>query len=201
MSQETASIVDPDELSPASRWEREIIAAEKELEKFHARARRVTRKFLDERDSIEADSKWFNIFYANTNILESALYAQLPKPAVSRKYLDYNDDVARVAALIIQRCITQDLDDPNDNFDAVMRHCVQDRLVPGLAQAWLRLETDTSEISVPPTPGNDEVVSAGPDAENQEPVVPGVEGEEPPLVQIDDQRVVIDYVFWEDFLL
>lgn len=200
MSQEIASIVDPDELSPASRWEREIIAAEKELEKFHARARRVTRKFLDERDSIEADSKWFNIFYANTNILESALYAQLPKPAVSRKYLDYNDDVARVAALIIQRCITQDLDDPNDNFDAVMRHCVQDRLVPGLAQAWLRLETDTSEISVPPTPGNDEVVSAGPDAENQEPVAPGVEGAEPPLVQIDDQRIVIDYVFWEDFL-
>lgn len=191
MSQETASIVDPDELTPVQLWEREILAAEKELQKFRKRARSVVRKFLDERDSLETGAKWFNIFYANTNILESALYAQLPKPAVSRKYLDYNDDVARVAALIIQRCITQDLDDPNDNFDAVMRHCVQDRLVPGLSQAWLRIETDTSEISVPPTPGNDEdgpVESA-----------PGEEGQEP-LKKIDDQRVVIDYIFWEDFL-
>lgn len=198
MSQETASIVDPEELTPVKRWEREITAAESELKKFRKRARVVTRKFLDERDSLEAGAKWFNIFYANTNILESALYAQLPKPAVSRKYLDYNDDIARVAALIIQRCITQDLDDPNDNFDGVMRHCVQDRLVPGLAQAWLRVETDTSEVSVPPTPGNDEAVSAGP-GELEEPTAPGIEGEEP-LKQIDDQRIVIDYIFWEDFL-
>jgi len=198
MSQDTGSIEDPSKLTPVQLWTREIEAAEKELKKFHERARRVTRKFLDERDSLEGDMKWFNIFYANTNILESALYAQLPKPAVSRKYLDYKDDVARVAALIIQRCITQDLDDPDDHFDAVMRHCVQDRLVPGLAQAWLRIETDTSEISVPPTPGNDEITTAGP-GEPEEPVAPGSEGEEP-LKQIDDQRIVIDYVFWQDFL-
>jgi len=167
--------------TPQQQWEEEIIAAEKELKKFHERGRRVTRRFLDERDAMETANKWFNIFYANTNILESALYAQLPKPTVSRKYIDYQDEVGRVAALIIERCITQDLDDPTDNFDGVMRHCVQDRLVPGLAQAWLRLETDTEEISVPPTPGND------------------IDSEEAPQ-QIADQRVVVDYIFWQDFL-
>ncbi len=184
MNQETGTIEDPSKLTPVQLWGREIEAAEKELKKFHERARKVTRRFLDERDALQADSKWFNIFYANTNILESALYAQLPKPVVSRKYLDYEDDEARVAALIIQRCITQDLDDPNDHFDSVMRHCVQDRLVSGLAQAWVRLETDTSEISVPPMPGNDV------DEPNDGNL----------LKQIDDQRIVIDYVFWEDFL-
>jgi hypothetical protein len=181
MSQTANTIEDPSKLKPVELWAAEIEAAEKELKKFRERGRIVTRKFIDERGAMESSYKWFNVFYANTQILESALYAQLPKPAVSRKYLDYNDDIARVAALIIQRCITQDLDDPNDNFDSTMRHCVQDRLVPGLATAWLRLETDTEEVSVPPTPGND------------------LDPEETTLA-IKDQRVVIDYVFWEDFL-
>jgi hypothetical protein len=179
----------PEQLSPAQRWSNEIEAAEKELKKFHERGRAVTRRFLDERDTLNTASKWFNIFYANTNILESALYAQLPKPAVSRKYTDYNDDVGRVAALIIERAITQDLDDPTDNFDACMRHCTQDRLVPGLSQAWLRLETDTEEISVPPTPGSDVDV-------------PSPEGapEEAPMQKIVAQRICVDYIYWQDFL-
>jgi len=191
MSQTTAAIVnpnDPSELTPYKRWDSEIIAAEKELDKFYKRGNTVTRKFLDERDTLDANNKWFNIFYANTNILESAIYAQLPKPAVSRKYTDYNDEVGRVAALIIERGITQDLDDPTDNFDNCMRHCVQDRLVPGLAAAWLRLETDTEEISIPPTPGNDVY-----DAED-------IKEEQPPMQKITDQRVCVDYIFWRDFL-
>lgn len=174
--------------TPVQIWGDEIVAAEKELEKFHKRARLVTRRFLDERDTVTAPQKWFNVYYANTNILESALYAQLPKPAVSRRFTDYNDDAGRVAALIIERCITQDLDDPTDLFDATMRHCVQDRLVPGLAQAWVRLETDLEEDpSLPPTPGSDAPIPV--EAEL------GV-----PAAKIKAQRIVIDYIFWEDFI-
>ena len=189
-----ATMEDPDKLTPVEHWSAEITAAEKEMEKFYERGRQVTRRFLDERDNMNATSKWFNIFYANTNILESALYAQLPKPSVSRKYKDYNDDAGRVAALIIERCITEDLDDPCDNFDGVMRHCVQDRLVPGLAQAWLRLETDTEEISVPPTPGNDIESSDG------DSLIKGALDDEAAPQKILDQRIVIDYIFWNDFL-
>ena len=182
MSQITASIEKPEELTSVQLWNREITAAEKELKKFYERGRNCTKKFLDERDALQGSSRWFNIYYANTQILESALYAQLPKPVVSRKYTDYNDDVARVAALIIERNITQDLDDPCDTFDSVMRHCVQDRLVPGLSQAWLRIETDTEDVLVPPTPGSDP------------------ETEPTTYKKITDQRVVIDYIFWNDFL-
>src|SRR6478752_8886722 len=132
----SATIENTKALTPVELWSAEITAAEAELKKFHERGRKVNKSFLDERDSTNSNSKWFNIFYANTNILESALYAQLPKPAVSRRFTDYNDEVGRVAALIIERSITQDLDDPTDMFDATMRHAVQDRLVPGLAAAW-----------------------------------------------------------------
>ena len=150
---ESGTIEALDEKPAVERWEAEIEAAEKELKKFHERGEMTNKRFIDERDLMQAGMKWFNIFYANTNILESALYAQLPKPVVSRKYLDYNDDVGRVAALILQRAITEDLDDPEDQLDSTIRHCVQDRLVPGLATAWLRLETSTAPISLPSVPG------------------------------------------------
>lgn len=181
MSAATGSIEKIADVKPVERWAAEIEAAEKELDKFHQRAEMTNKRFVDERDILNASRKWFNIFYANTNILESALYATLPKPTVARKYLDYNDDVARVAATMLQRCISEDLDDPEDTMDDTMRHCVQDRLVPGLAMAWLRLETDTVPISLPPTPGEIEV-------------------EEEPDEEITDQRVLVDYVYWKDFV-
>ena len=159
MAETSSPIVTLTGQSSIERWKVEIDYARQETKKFHERARRVVTRFLDERDSNDANHKWFNLFYANVHILESALYAQLPKPSVARAHLDYKDDVSRVAAEIIQRCIMQDLDDPLDFFDSMMRQCVQDRLVPGLAQAWLRLETETEDIegsSLPPTPFLDE---------------------------------------------
>ena len=168
-----------------ARWNQEIVFANKQTEKFYKRADSVVKKFLDERDTLVTDSRWFNLFYANTQILESSLYAQLPKPDVSRKYIDYNDDVGRVAALIVERCITQDLDDPRDNFDTMMRQVVQDRLVPGLAQAWLRLVTETEPIpliELTPTAGGTELEH------------------NTPLERIVSQNVVVDYVFWKDFV-
>jgi hypothetical protein len=189
MTSNTSVITDFNDLEPVERWASEIEAAEKELKKAWERGEMANRRFLDERDMLTADRKWFNIFYANTNILESALYAQLPKPTVSRKYVDYNDDVARVAATILQRAITEDLDDPEDTTDAVMRHCVQDRLVPGCAAAWLRLETITEPISLPPTPG----------LTGMETIEELAETKTNETEQIIDQEVHIDYVYWKDF--
>lgn len=168
-------------LTPQQKWDAEIRAAEKELVKFDKRAKKVVKKFIDERDTLQGGNKWFNVYYANVNILEAALYAQPPKPAVNRRFKDYEDDVGRVAGTILQRAITQDLDDPTDSFDSTMRHCVQDRLIPGLSQAWVRLETDTEELETP-----QELT------EDQEEVEP--------MRQITDQRICIDYVFWGDFL-
>ena len=150
MSAETGApvIADTRELSPQRRWQIEINYAEQELKKFHERGRKTTRRFLDERDAIDAAQKWFNIFYANTKILRAALYSQLPQPEVKRKFLDYQDELARVGSIILQRCITPDGDDPRDTFDAVMRQSVMDRLIPGLAAAWLRLETDAEEVEL-----------------------------------------------------
>lgn len=165
------------------RWSDEITAAEKELEKFHESARKVVKRYIDDRDATQTQSKWFNIFNSNVSILESSLYAQIPHVDVARRFNDMDDDVARVAANILQRAITQDMSEADCDFDQVMRQTVSDRLVPGIGSAWVRLEVETKE-QVDPVTG--EVML---DAETEN-----------PLEQIDSQEVAIDYVYWEDFL-
>ncbi|TXH51664.1 MAG: hypothetical protein E6Q97_17920 [Desulfurellales bacterium] len=203
-------IADTSAIAPYDRWQTEINYAEQELKKFHERARKVNRRFVDERDAMDTGQKWFNLFHANTKILRAALYSQIPQPEVKRKYLDYKDQVARVAAIVLQRVITPDIDDPRDTFDSAIREVVYDRLVPGMAQVWLRLETDTEEVQldplqIPPTPDNGGFMAgAALDEAQATPPKEAEAGQAPATLQtykrITDQRVVIDYVSWEDFL-
>lgn len=194
-----------DELTPVERWKLEIQYSQKELEKFHERAKKVNDRYLDERSARDAGDRKFNLFYANTGILVSSLYAQIPEPDVKRKYLDYKDQLARVGANILQRCITPDNDDPRDMFDMVMKQCVQDRLIPGLGTAWLRLETDTEVVTLDPTPFTEDLTALPAHGFDSTHAV-----DEPQLQQqaqlepieyerITDQRVAIDYVYWRDF--
>lgn len=205
MSSTSAVVLKPEELTPYKLWQTEIDAAEKEMKDFYRRGDECNKKFLDERDATFADNKWFNIYYANTNILESALYAQIPKPDVRRKYTDYQDQVARVGSNILQRCLEQDLNDPIDQFDSVMRQAVQDRLIPGLGTAWLRLETDTEDI--PESEGGtttNNVSSIAPEPKGGADGFTVQNGDQGqllvPMKRIVEQRVVIDYVFWKDLI-
>jgi hypothetical protein len=164
------------------RWSSEINYAEKELTKFHEQARRVVKRYIDDRDAVETNQKWINIFNTNVGIMEASLYANIPTADVSRKFFDMNDDVARVAGNILQRCIQQDMEEPECDFDQVMRHAVSDRLISGLGTAWLRLETETE-------------VQEGEGGEESP-----VDSEGNPLMKIAKQDIAIDYVYWEDFL-
>lgn len=168
------------------RWADEINFAEKELKKFHESARRVNKRFIDDRDAVETNQKWINLFSTNVGILEASLYAQIPGVDVSRRFADMNDDVARVGSIILQRCIEQDMAEPSCDFDQVMRQAVSDRLIPGLGTAWLRLETETED--------QPEITD-----ENGGVTVPTDE-EGNPLQRITHQEARIDYVYWEDFL-
>lgn len=169
------------DLTPRERWEAELAASESSMEKFLQRAAIAVDRFTDERTSAEADARWFNIYYANVNIMEAALYSDIPEPEVCRRNDDPQDDVARVAALILQRSIKQDINDPNDLFNVTMAAAVQDRLIAGMACAWLRLETKTRD--------------------QQGSIPTGATGDAAPkpLQEIEDQNVVVEYVHWRDF--
>ncbi len=190
MSDKAASIksaMDTDK-SPASkyrRWRDEVIKAEKQTETFREQGQKVVKRFLDDRDGLEGVERKFNIFSANVGILQSSLYAKIPKVSVERRFGQMNDDPARVAALLLQNCVMQDMEDDDCNFDQVMRDAVEDRLVPGLGQAWVRLETDVEEKTL------EEVL---------DPITGEVVQEAATYEEITGQEVEIDHVHWADFL-
>ena len=165
-----------------SRWDSEVRAAEKELDKWHGSGNRVVKRYLDDRDAVETSQKWFNIFNTNVGIMEASLYANIPTVDVSRKFAQMDDDIARVAGLILQRAIQQDMAEPECDFDQVMRNAVSDRLIPGLGTAWVRLITETED-----TPALEDGTTPLDDEGN-------------PLQRISNQEIAIDYVYWEDLL-
>jgi hypothetical protein len=167
------------------RWRDEITMAEKEFQSWHERGRQVVRRYLDERDAIEHNERRFNIFWANVGIMQSALYENLPKASVDRRFGQYMDDPARVASMMIQNCLMQDMDEADCEFDQVMRDSVEDRLIPGIGAAWLRLETDTKEdeLEEQTDPVTGETIQAAATYE-----------------RVTKQKVRVEHVHWNDFL-
>lgn len=162
-------------------WQTQIIAAEKEMEKFWKRGNQVTARYLDERGTTEAQlntlntNRRFNLFHANVNIMKAALYAKLPEPEVKRRFNDPDDDVARVASKILERNLMYELDNDED-CDEVFKAVVLDRLLPGLGAVWLRYEAATTKTQIQ------------------------VNGQPVDRETIDYECTPLDYVYWEDLM-
>lgn len=167
------------------RWKTEITKAESEFDNFRTRGRTTVKRFKDERDAVDGGDKKFNIFTANVGIMQSSLYAKIPKVKVGRRFNQNMDDVARVASMMLQNCVMQDIDEPECDFDQVMRDAVEDRLVPGMGTAWVRLETETEEREM-------EAI--------MDPLNGAVIQEAATYEVVKRQEVMIEHVFWEDFL-
>lgn len=167
------------------RWIAEIQYAEKEMDNFWVQGRKVNKRYLDERDDMTATDKRFNIFFANVEIMKSALYAELPKAEVTRKFFDPDDDVSRVAARMLERNLMQDVDEPHCSMDACLRNSVHDLLVPGLGTAWVRMETETEEQTLP---------------EQRDPISGMLIAEAYTYEKVTNQEIYTDYVYWEDFV-
>lgn len=169
------------------RWARELTAAEKEMRKFIDSGRGVVKAYLDQRSGqldVDADSK-MNLFWSNIQVLKSSLYAKPPKVDVKRTFKDENDDVARVAGTILERILNSGIETDGSDFDVTTRHCIEDYLLPGMGQMWLRYEVETTRMKTEPV--MDPV-------EPTRELVPSVEFE-----QITSEDVLSDYVYWQDF--
>lgn len=165
-------------------WMKKIRAREAELDKvWRTSAEKVQQRFLDRREDDNGTSK-YNIFWANVGILKSALYANPPKPAVKRMFDDAKDDVARVAALILERILFLGVNADGADMHTAFKHAVEDRLIPGMGQVWVRYEAEVEEIELPPV---------------QDPLTGAMQ---PPLKtqQIVEEEVCTDFIHWNDFL-
>jgi hypothetical protein len=170
-------------------WANELQVVEKELDqRWRLAADKIVKRYLDERadsDQLGGEQRRYNIFWANTQILKSALYATPPKPMVTRQYGDSKDDVARTAALMLQRLLTFDVTADGSSSHKAFSQGVEDRLIPGMGQVWIRYDVETEKFPIPaikhPLTGEE--------------LSPASEGE-----RIVQEEAPIEYVQWRDFL-
>ena len=168
----------------AQRWGTEISASKQELRKFHDDAKKIVHRYLDKRDDFGKDSSKVNLFWSTMKVLFSMLYARPPKADVSRAFQDADDDQARVAGTILQRLLNRGFDDDFSSWDSTARNGIEDWLVVGMGQMWLRYEVETETYEVPAViePVTGTVLSAATSAE-----------------RIVEEDAPCDYVYWEDF--
>lgn len=167
-------------------WIDEVTTAEKRLkEKWWDSADKVIDRFLDNRGAGETEAYRYNIFWANVGILRASLYANPPKPMVSRQYGDYNDDVARVAGEMLERLLTLDLQKELSDTDQAFRYAVEERLIPGAGVIWFRYEVTTEQRSTEPVFDPMTNVEMAP-AQTYE--------------VITDEQVETDHVHFKDFI-
>jgi hypothetical protein len=167
----------------AQRWSTEIEASQQELGKFHTDANRITQRYLDRRDAYAKDESKVNLFWSTMKVLLSMLYARPPKADVSRTFQDFEDDQARVAGLMLQRILNRGFDENVSVWDAAVRQGIEDWLIVGMGQIWLRYEVKTEPYVIP----------AVFDEFGME-LQPETEAE-----RIVDEDAPVDYIYWEDF--
>lgn len=176
-------------------WSAKITKREKEMdEKWRNDGCDVLKAYLDDRKDDNTNiyagaqenshGRKYNIFWANIQIIKSALYATPPRPEISREHADADDDVGRCAALILQRIIQQDFQKDNSQIHFAIQQAVEDRLLPGMGQVWCRYDVVTEPIEIPAV--------LNPDGSEREPARQGT--------KIVSEDAPVEYVHWKDFL-
>ncbi len=168
----------------ASRWGTEIEASKKELLKFQEDGDKITRRYLDKRDEWHVEESRVNLFWSSTKVLMSMLYARPPKASVARSFLDADDDEARVAGVIMQRLLNRSFDDNVSNWDAAIRQSIEDWIVVGMGQCWMRYEVETQTDVIP---------------EQTDPITGEVIAPEQTYERIVNEDAPVDYIYWKDF--
>lgn len=141
MTGETApsESTEPTEADIVNKWTMELQDADRFVEKWHKQGDRTLKRYLDEGGSDDVGPKYtLNLFYSNIVTLRAMLYAKIPKVEADRRFLDPNDDVARVASEMITRILQNDLNDSDDDTSEVLKSALQDRLLPGYGGARVK---------------------------------------------------------------
>lgn len=174
-------------------WRDELNRYREDYQKFAQRGNKIVQRYRDERRDAENVEARFNILWSNIQTLKPAVYSRVPNIEVSRRWQDQND-VARVASIILERVISYELKQYTD-YHSSLSHAIDDRLLVGRGIAWMRYEPKIEAIEEPQI--TDDVENEAAYNENE---MNGLAGEDAePLERVTDERTPVDYVYWEDF--
>lgn len=164
---------------PAKFWLGEIEASGKREEHWRKRGNKVISRYRDDRDLDQRSDRRTNILWSNVEILKATLFQGIGNPDVRRRFPKRGKDekVTRQASLVLERSLTFSGDVFNEH--AQVEAAVEDYLLPGRGQCWVVYDADVKEET--PETGEDD------------------ERSEPAAVDIEEQSVRFEHVYWEDY--
>ncbi|OYD03718.1 hypothetical protein [Rhizobium sp. N4311] len=172
-----------------AHWQQELERAQRYFKSWVDRCTKIEKIYLQQQaDQTSAAKRRFPMLWANTSVLQPAVYARVPQPVVERRFKD-SQPVARMASELVERNLAFTADDAD--LDSVMRAVRDDFLLCARGTVWLRYEADFEPIDMGVEPSD----AAGGDLNGGM----GQDGAAA-LEQITDERVCMDYVHWSDFL-
>lgn len=186
-----------EELTGVQKWLNVVGQYDNEFKKWEARAQKIVKRYRDDNRSQHTnETAKFNILWSNVQTLIPAVYARLPKAAVSRRFGD-NDPVGRVASMLISRSIDYEIEQYTD-FRSTMRSAVEDRFLGGRGVGWVRYEPHVKQQDIP-----EDGLQVTEDVDDGDVEKPGIEsgdaGMEETPEEIEYECAPTDYVHWKDF--
>lgn len=167
-----------------ARWQAEFKAAREALKDWHASAEECDRKYRD--DAPREGEQRLNLYAAGVDLKEATLYGNSPNANVDRRDSDQDDDVARVAAELLERVLNNDLERTEEGAPAAYGLALKDWLIPGMGNVWHRLERETEAVAERPA-------MLAEDGTEQAPAVPAT-------TETVREEVPTEYKYWKDQL-
>lgn len=129
---------------PARRgyWSEQINKGLARYKVFHEKGQQVQDRYRLERENHNYDiyQDRLNILYSSTETTKPSLYAQRPKVQAVKRHRDRENDTVTYATMLLEAIGQYGVEEVD--FDGVMNNVVQDYLLPGMGQAWVRYEPD-----------------------------------------------------------
>lgn len=189
MASESGQRWDPAKVG--AHWQQELERAQRYFKSWHDRCVKIEKIYLDQQaDQTSAAKRRFPMLWANTSVLQPAVYARVPQPVVERRFKDAQP-VARIASELVERNLAYTGDEAD--IDSIMRAVRDDFLLCARGTVWLRYEADFEPLDMGVQPSDPAAT------ENLPGSLPAEIGGAQPEA-ISDERVCIDYVHWSDFL-
>lgn len=168
------------------RYKMEIQLYDKEYKPWETRSTKIVKRYKDERAATQTSPTRFNILYSNVQTLFPAAYGNDPKPDIQRRFKD-DDVLGRVTADVLERCTSYQV---NSKFSDTVKHCLQDRLLPGRGVSWVRYEPHFRDAELPGQSTDGQITDTIYEDEDQD---------KEALQEVYYEEVCHDYVYWKDF--
>lgn len=186
---QSAEEITDQNIGEVAKWVQEIKLYEQEANPWIERAKKIVRRYKDERGPREL-KKRYNILWSNTQTLQPAIFDRPPNPNISPRFKD-DDALSRVSADVLERCASYFVKE--DIFQQVMDEVVLDRLLSGRGTAWVRYVPNFKDKTIQ---GSEEEQGEGvqltDDVYSEQTLGDGMD-------ELYSEEVAFDYVHWQDF--